>query len=47
MWAGQQVLRLLQDLFKQGKLLLTLTLSFGDTQYRQKGGLQTVSRQRS
>ena len=26
MWAGQRVLHLLQDLFKQGKLSLTLTL---------------------
>ena len=30
MWAGQRVLHLLQDLFKQGKLSLTLTLTWGD-----------------
>ena len=29
-WAGQQVLPLLQDLFKQGKLSLMLTLTWGD-----------------
>ena len=30
MWAGQLVLHLLQDLFKQGKLSVTLTLTWGD-----------------
>ena len=30
MWAGQRVLRLLRDLFKQGKLSLTLTLTWGN-----------------
>ena len=30
MWVGQRVLCLLQDLFKQGKLSLTLTLTWGN-----------------
>ena len=30
MWAGQRVLDLLQDLFKQGNLSLTLTLTWSD-----------------
>ena len=30
MWAGQRALRILHDLFKQGKLSLTLTLTCGN-----------------
>ena len=42
MWAGKWVLCLLQDLFKQTKLTLTLTLTWGNCEDSTKGSVETV-----